>query len=233
MTAGPDSIDNESEGAIGGSCGLSKVTDRSMEMKVLLVSVALLCPSTDPSREVTDGATVQAPRANKPARVGGIYIVGNDRTRMNVIQRQFGLFPGQVIDYSEICRAERRLARLNIFKTSPDGAVRPTITVVDGPGGPDDEYKDVIIKVVEDDTGVASLKSGVNSEGEWVMRVVVEERNFDPWRIPTSAEDLLSGRAFRGAGLAVGLDLQFKIPLRPVNAPSISLGFKLPFHGTL
>src|SRR5262249_5795493 len=129
---------------------------------------------------------------------------------------------------SEILRAERNLARLNIFRCSPDSAVRPIIIVQDGPEGPDSEYKDVIIKVDEDNTGIASLKRGLNSKGEWVIRVVVEERNFDPFRFPTSGEDFLSGRAFRGAGLAVGLHLEVKIASRSLSAPSVSVGVKLP-----
>jgi len=200
-------------------------------MKVLLVSVALLCSGTNSLREGIDSSTIKVPvekKEKKPARVGQIFVIGNTRTRMSVILRQFGLFLGQVLDYSEIRRAERNLARLNIFRCSPDGAVRPTITVVDGPEGPDSEFKDVIIKVEEDNTGVASLKSGLNSKGEQVIRVVIEERNFDPLRFPTSAEDLLSGRAFRGAGLSIGLHLEVKLAPRPLSVPSVSLGVKLP-----
>jgi outer membrane protein assembly factor BamA len=199
-----------------------------MEMTVLLISAALLCSGTNSPREGIDSSTVRPPVEKKPARVGHIYVIGNDRTRMNVILRQVGLFPGQLLSYPDIRLAERNLARLNIFRCSPDGAVRPTITVVDGPEGPDSEFKDVIIKVEEDNTAVASVKCDLNSKGERVIRVVIEERNFDPLRLPTSGEDLLSGRAFRGAGLATGLHLEIKIASRPFSAPSVSLGVKLP-----
>jgi outer membrane protein insertion porin family len=136
----------------------------------------------------------------KPARVGQIFVIGNDRTKMNVILRQVGLYPGQVLSYPEIRLAERNLARLNIFKTSPDGAVRPTITVQDGPEGPDSEYKDVIIKVEEDNTGSLLFGVGVNSDAGLQGSVVINERNFDILRPPTSFEDIWSGRAWRGAG---------------------------------
>src|SRR5205085_10861259 len=100
----------------------------------------------------------------KPARVGQIFVIGNDRTKMNVILRQVGLYPGQVLSYPEIRLAEKNLARLNIFKSSPDGAVRPTIEVRDNPQCPDSEFKDVIIRVEEDNTGSLLFGVGVNSD---------------------------------------------------------------------
>jgi outer membrane protein assembly factor BamA len=199
-----------------------------MDMTVLLVSAALLCSGADSPREGIDSSTVKAPTEKKPLRVGQIFVIGNTRTKMSIILDQVRLYPGQVLDFSEIRRAERNLARLSIFRCSPDGAVRPTITVVDGPEGPDSVYKDVIIKVDEDNTGTASLKCDSDSKGERVIRVVVEERNFDPLRFPTSVEDLLSGRTFHGAGLAIGLHLEVKIAHGPLSAPSVSLGVKLP-----
>jgi outer membrane protein insertion porin family len=177
-----------------------RVTNRSMEMTVLLVSVALLCSGTNSPREGIDSSTVKAPAEKKPARVGHIFVIGNDRTKMNVILRQVGLYPGQVLSYPDIRLAERNLARLNIFKTSPDGAVRPTVTVVDGPEGPDSEFKDVIIKVEEDNTGSLLFGVGVNSDAGLQGSVVINERNFDILRPPTSFEDIWSGRAWRGAG---------------------------------
>src|SRR5262249_36824262 len=50
-----------------------------------------------------------------PARVGQIFIVGNTRTRQNVILRQIPLYPGQILTYPDLRLAERNLQRLNIF----------------------------------------------------------------------------------------------------------------------
>ena len=70
-------------------------------------------------------------KEDPPARVGQIYIIGNDRTMMNVILRQVGLYPGQVLSYPEIRLAEKNLARLGIFKSSPEGGGEPTIIEVE------------------------------------------------------------------------------------------------------
>jgi outer membrane protein insertion porin family len=153
------------------------------------------------SNEIPGVVTVQYKiNEHKPARVGQIIIIGNERTKMNVILRQVGLYPGQVLSWPEIRLAEKNLARLGIFKSSPDGATRPTITVQDGPGGPDSEYKDVIIKVDEDNTGSLLFGVGVNSDAGLTGSIVLNERNFDILNPPTSWEDIWEGRAWRGAG---------------------------------
>ena len=59
-------------------------------------------------------------REDRPARVGQIFIVGNDRTKMNVILRQVGLYPGQILSYPEIRLAEKNLCG------SVSSRVRPT-----------------------------------------------------------------------------------------------------------
>ena len=143
----------------------------------------------------------------QPAKVGQIFIVGNDRTRMNVILRQVPLYPGQVLSYPALREAERNLARLNIFDSSPDGSVRPTVTVLDNPINPDSQYKDVLINVQEASTGSLMFGVGVNSSSGLNGSIVFNERNFDITRLPTSFDDLISGGAFRGAGQEFRIEL--------------------------
>jgi outer membrane protein assembly complex protein YaeT len=135
-----------------------------------------------------------------PARVGQVFIIGNERTRQNVILRQVPLYPGQVLTYPDLRVAERNLARLNIFTVSPDGATRPTVQVRDNPADPDSEFKDVVINVQEDNTGSLMFGLGVNSDIGLTGSIVLNERNFDITRVPTSFDDFLNGTAFRGAG---------------------------------
>jgi outer membrane protein assembly complex protein YaeT len=135
-----------------------------------------------------------------PARVGDIYIVGNRVTKDNVIYRQLteGLAPGQILSYPDIRIAERNLARLNIFEVNGETGVRPTIEVLDREG--DAAYKDLLIRVEETKTGSLLFGVGVNSDAGLSGSVVLNERNFDIFRFPTSFDDFLAGRAFRGAG---------------------------------
>jgi outer membrane protein assembly complex protein YaeT len=158
------------------------------------------------------------------ARVGQIFIVGNDRTRMNVILRQLPLYPGQILSYPELLQAERNLARLNIFETSPDGSVKPTVTVLDNPANPDSPYKDILINVQEASTGSLMFGVGVNSSSGLNGSIVLNERNFDILRPPTSFDDLISGSAFRGAGQ------EFRVELVPGTQMSRYMAtFREPF----
>jgi len=61
----------------------------------------------------------------------------------------------------------------------------------------------------ETQTGRFMFGAGVNSNAGLVGSIVIDERNFDWRRIPTSWEDFRSGRAFRGAGQ------QFRIEAAP------------------
>jgi outer membrane protein assembly complex protein YaeT len=127
------------------------------------------------------------------ARVGQIVIVGNDRTRQNVILRQVQLFPGQVLTYPDVRVAENNLKRLNIF--DPNGT---NIEVLDDPADP--RFKDLRVNVKETDTGSLLFGVGVNSNSGFTGSIVLNERNFDITRLPTSLDDFLNGTAFRGAG---------------------------------
>lgn len=131
-----------------------------------------------------------------PARVGQVIVVGNEVTQDRVIRRVVGLYPGQVLRYPELRIAENDLARLGIFNTDPEKGVRPTLTVLDNDSG----FKDVLVTVQEAPTGSLMFGAGVNSNAGLVGSIVLNEKNFDLFRPPTSIADILEGRAFRGAG---------------------------------
>lgn len=136
-----------------------------------------------------------------PVQVGRVIVIGNTRTKQNVILRELGdLDPGQVLSYPDLRLAERNLARLNIFKTTPDGSFRPSVTVQDNPEQPNSPFKDILVNVEEDNTGSLMFGVGVNSDAGLTGSVVLTERNFDLFRWPWSVEDALSGNAWRGAG---------------------------------
>lgn len=133
-----------------------------------------------------------------PARVGQIFIIGNERTRQNVILRQLPLYPGQLLTYPDLRMAERNLQRLNIFETAQDGSVKPTVEVIDKDGP--NPLKDILVTVQEANTGSLVFGVGVNSNSGLTGSIVLNERNFDILRPPTSFDDLLSGNAWRGGG---------------------------------
>ena len=69
-------------------------------------------------------------------------------------------------------------------------------------GQPLSEQPTIPVEVVvnEAQTGKFMFGAGVNSNAGLVGSIVVDEQNFDIWRVPTSWEDFRTGRAFRGAG---------------------------------
>ena len=132
------------------------------------------------------------------SKVGQIIIAGNDVTRDNVILRQVGLYPGQILTYPDLKIAERNLTKLNIFEVDPAKGIKPTVTVLDPDG--DKEFKDILVTVQEEPTGSLIFGVGVNSDAGLNGSIALNERNFDITRWPSSFDELLSGRAFRGAG---------------------------------
>jgi outer membrane protein assembly complex protein YaeT len=135
---------------------------------------------------------------DKPqAKVGEVFIVGNSVTQDRVIRRMLqGIQPGQILRYPELRIAEKDLARLNIFEINPELGIRPTVQALESPS----EFKDILVKVQETRTGSLMLGAGINSDNGFVGSIVLNERNFDIFRFPTSFADFFDGKAFRGAG---------------------------------
>jgi outer membrane protein insertion porin family len=65
---------------------------------------------------------------------------------------------------------------------------------------------DIFIEGQETQTGRLMMGVGVNSDAGVVGNVVIDERNFDWTRFPTSWEDFRNGSAWRGAGQRLRID---------------------------
>ncbi len=70
------------------------------------------------------------------------------------------------------------------------------------------EYRegDLDIYVEESRTGRLMFGVGVNSDSGVVGNIVLDERNFDIFRPPTSFDDIIEGRAWRGGGQTFRLE---------------------------
>lgn len=137
---------------------------------------------------------VEGDRPAQPDRVGNIYIDGNTVTQDRVILNQLDLRPGQILQYPILKDAEARLMRLGIF----DAENPPSVEVVQNEF--DNMFKDIRVKVNETRTGQFMVGAGVNSNSGVNGSIVLNERNFDIMRFPTSWDDFRYGRAWRGAG---------------------------------
>ena len=133
-------------------------------------------------------------RGTKPTRVGRIYIEGNTKTSDRVILNELGIFPGQILQYSQLDVARANLIRRNLF----DQEDTPLVQEI--PNQFDSDYTDILVRVKETTTGMFSVQANVNSNAGLNGSVVLNQRNFDITKVPTSFEDLTSGRAFIGGG---------------------------------
>jgi hypothetical protein len=151
---------------------------------LLAVGLASAAPAAAPP------ATTNVRVQEKPtARVGQIFIVGNEVTHHNVILRELPLFPGGILYYPDLKQAEKKLTSLDAFKS---GAKPPTVTVIDNPSDPDNPYKDILISVQETAAGSLMFGDGVNSDNGLTGSIVLNERNFDIHATPPGVESCLT-----------------------------------------
>src|SRR5206468_1164324 len=81
-------------------------------------------------------------------------------------------------------------------------------------------FKDILVKVEETRTGSLMVGAGLNSDNGFVASVVLNERNFDIMRFPTSFADFLEGKAFRGAGQELRIEA---VPGQYIQRYSVSV----------
>lgn len=137
-------------------------------------------------------------------RVSEVIIRGNTVTQDRIIRRELPFLPGQVLTWPDVLAAQDNLKRLGIFKDDPASGVSPTVEILDRAG--DAQFKDVLITVQESQTGSFMLGAGINSDAGITGSIVLNERNFDILNVPTSWDDIVSGRAFRGGGQELRLE---------------------------
>ena len=89
---------------------------------------------------------------------------------------------------------------------------------------PQRSFADIITSVDEVGTGRFMVGVGASSFGGLSGTVILHETNFDPFNIPRSPADLFSGRAFRGRGHDLRIELS---PGTAINRALIS--YRIPY----
>ncbi len=126
----------------------------------------------------------------KKRKAGEIVVVGNEITKQRVVEHFLdGILPGQDLSYPAMRDAEKKLARSNLF----DQESKPTVSVIERNDNPDSEYADVLVNVKETMTGSLMFGASINSDAGLVGSIVLNERNFDLFRPPTSIDDISAG----------------------------------------
>jgi outer membrane protein insertion porin family len=153
---------------------------------------------------------------DQPKQVGDIRIEGNSHTKRRVILKLTDLESGTLLDSTKLRDAQIRLLSSRLF----DEQNPPEIGLDEAALDPSSPYTDLVIRLREGATGSLMFGVGVNSDAGVGGSLVLHERNFDLFRIPTSWAELTSGSAFRGAGQELRIEA---VPGDLVNRYSISV----------
>ncbi len=134
--------------------------------------------------------------------IGEVQVQGNFLTRDRVIRRELiDLAPGRRFDARQIHESELRLERTRLFNQA-----RITVQRED----PDNlGYRDVLVEIKERNTGSINFGVALGSDSGVFGEFSLSQNNFDIADMPESLDELLAGRALRGAGQ------RFNATLRP------------------
>jgi len=149
-------------------------------------------------------------------RIGRVNITGNTQTQDKVIRRildESNFKPGQWYN-ADIARGNGQ-GRLEKDVRASMMAESATIT----PVGTEAKQRDAMVAVVEGQTGSLMLGAGVDSSMGVIGQLIYEQRNFDIKDRPKSFYELITGRAFKGAGQKLRIALE---PGTEVSQYSIS-----------
>ena len=122
-----------------------------------------------------------------PVVINEVRIVGNDYTMDKVIRREISLGPGDRMLEDHADRSKRRLENLDYFS-------RVSYELQDahrGKNAAGEEYRDLVYKVTEKNTGNFMVGVGASSVDSVYVSAEVSQSNFDIFA---------PGKLFRGAG---------------------------------
>lgn len=134
-------------------------------------------------------------------RTGEVIIKGNDHTDHRVIREKIELRPDRPLDTTAIQESLRRIQLSRLFDP------RKVKLTIQDPDPLQPNYRDVLVEVEETNTGEINLGGMVTSDSGLNARLAIKQRNFDIADTPDSWGEFFSGRAFRGGGQTVSLEL--------------------------
>ncbi len=140
---------------------------------------------------------------------GLVNVQGNFITRDKVIRRLVRFQPGRPMDGREFENTKKRLEGSNLFR-------EPRIT----PQVPDEEdpsVRDLLVEVKEKQTGSMNFGVGAGTDSGFFGDISITQNNFDISDWPQSMDEVINGRAFRGAGQTFRLGIQPGIDVSNFN----------------
>ena len=104
----------------------------------------------------------------KKVYVGNIEILGNIKTRDNVIRREFRLKEGELFDSSKLKRSKQRLNNLNFFED----------VKIDTHRGQDPDLIDILTTVTEKPSGSFTVGAGFSSVENLIFTTSITQNNL-------------------------------------------------------
>ena len=177
---------------------------------------------------------------------GLVNIQGNFLTKDKIVRRLVRMQPGRVLDGREIERSQDRIratqlfndVRITVQRPRPEDqdaldTEPPSVAAEEEGASPADaataaaranavrsEVRDVLVEVKERNTGSVNFGVGLGTDSGVFGEFSITQRNFDIADTPETLDELIAGRAFRGAGQ------QFSMAVAPGNEVTI-LSFDL------
>lgn len=143
---------------------------------------------------------------------GLIMIQGNFLTKDKVIRRLIKVRPGRPLDGTLADQGKIAIERSQLFNDARVSIQQPSS---DSP-----RVRDIIVEVKERNTGSFNFGAGLASDSGIFGEFSFRQTNFDVADFPLSVEELISGRAFRGAGQGFNITIA---PGTEVSMYSISI----------
>jgi len=118
-------------------------------------------------KDRTVNLTIEIDKGKK-VYVGNIEVLGNIKTRDNVIRREFRLKEGELFDGSKLKRSKQRINNLNFFED----------VKIDTHRGQDPDLIDILTTVTEKPTGTFSIGVGFSSVENFVFNTSISQGNL-------------------------------------------------------
>ena len=183
---------------------------------------ATATPSTVFAEEPAQVIVTVTVREGEQFNVGWIEVNGNFHTQEKCVRRELEFYPEEIYNTTKTKQAEKELRATSLFT---DAKIEPV--------GTEPGVRDVLVTVEENpNTNQFIAGIGASSDSGIVGNIVLENRNFDLFDKPRTWGEFFKGRAFRGAGQTMRLQLEpgteftrFRIDFREPYLMDKPIGF--------
>ena len=163
-------------------------------------------------------------------QVGWIEVNGNARTQEKCVRRELRFYPEEIFDTTKTEKAEKRLKGTGLFT---EATVEPIEPLDNEPG-----VRDALVTVTENPQTTQFIAGvGASSDSGILGNIMLKNSNFDIADWPRSWSEFFKGKAFRGAGQTMQIQLEpgtelnrFRIDFREPYLMDQRIGFNTSLY---